>query len=246
MRLQKLIARLSEGYAQFEFHTVFHSLHNFCTVDLSSLYLDILKDRLYISPARSSQRRAAQTALYKILEALVRLMAPILSFTAEEVWDLLPGVKKCAESVHLTLLPEQESQYLDEKLEDRWERILEVRGEVSRALEMARKEKLIGNSLEAGVVLYAPSKLQAFLRENEALLKDLFIVSQVAIVDAPPAGAYDSGTIEGLKVLIRRAEGKKCERCWVYDPKTGESAKYPAVCPRCHSALQTISGEEKA
>ena len=148
--------------------------------------------------------------------------------------------------MHLTLFPEVEPQYLDEKLEGRWERLLEVRGEVSKALEMARKDKLIGNSLEAGVVLYAPSNLHSFLQENEALLKDLFIVSQVSIVDAPPAGAYSSKEVEGLNVLIRRAEGKKCERCWVYDPKTGENVEHPAVCPRCHTALKTIAAEGKA
>jgi isoleucyl-tRNA synthetase len=246
LRLQKLTARLREAYADFEFHVVFHSLHNFCTVDLSSLYLDILKDRLYTAPATSIQRRAAQTALHKILDSLVRLMATILSFTAEEVWELLPGSKKGSSSVHLTLFPEVESQYLDEKLEARWNRLLEVRGEVSKALEMARKDKLIGNSLEAAVVLHAPSNLQTFLRENEVLLKDLFIVSQVAIVDAPPADAYDSKEVEGLIVFIRRAEGKKCERCWVYDSKTGENAEHPAVCPRCHSALRTIASEGKA
>jgi isoleucyl-tRNA synthetase len=246
LRLQKLIARLREAYANYEFHIVFHSLHNFCAVDLSSLYLDILKDRLYTAPASSIQRRAAQTALYKILDAIVRLMATILSFTAEEVWELLPGTKKRASSVHLTLFPEVESRYLDEKLERRWDRLLEVRGEVSKALEMARKDKLIGNSLEAAVVLHAPSNLLPFLQENEALLKDLFIVSQVNIVDAPPAGAYSSKEVDGLNVLIRRAEGKKCERCWVYDPKTGENVEHPALCPRCHTALKTIASEGKA
>ncbi|MCX5919689.1 MAG: isoleucine--tRNA ligase, partial [Deltaproteobacteria bacterium] len=147
LRLQKLIARLREAYTAYEFHIVFHSLHNFCAVDLSSLYLDILKDRLYTAPASSVERRAAQTALHKILDAMVRLMATILSFTAEEVWEHLPGAGKRAASVHLTLFPEVEPRYLDENLETNWNRLLEIRGEVSKALEIARKEKLIGNSL---------------------------------------------------------------------------------------------------
>jgi isoleucyl-tRNA synthetase len=246
LRLQKLIARLREAYTAYEFHVVFHSLHNFCAVDLSSLYLDILKDRLYTAPASSVERRAAQTALHKILDAMVRLMATILSFTAEEVWEHLPGAGKRAASVHLTLFPEVEPRYLDENLETKWNRLLEIRGEVSKSLEIARKEKLIGNSLEAAVVLQAPSKLQSFLKENEPLLKDLFIVSQVNIVDPPPSGAHASKEVEGLNVLIHRTDGKKCERCWVYDPKTGENPEHPAACPRCSATLRIISSERKA
>jgi isoleucyl-tRNA synthetase len=177
---------------------------------------------------------------------MVRLMATILSFTAEEVWELLPGAGKRAASVHLTLFPEVEPRYLDENLETKWNRLLEIRGEVSKSLEIARKEKLIGNSLEAAVVLQAPSKLQSFLKENEPLLKDLFIVSQVNIVDPPPSGAHASKEVEGLNVLIHRTDGKKCERCWVYDPKTGENPEHPAACPRCSATLRIISSERKA
>jgi isoleucyl-tRNA synthetase len=246
LRLQKLTARLREAYAGYEFHVVFHTLHNFCAVDLSSLYLDILKDRLYTAPASSPERRAAQTALHKILDAMVRLMATILSFTAEEVWELLPGARKRAESVHLALFPEVEPRYLDEALEAKWNRLLEVRGEVSKALEIARKEKLIGNSLEAAVILQAPPQLGSFLKENEPLLKDLFIVSRAEIVDVPPAGAYASKEVEGLNVLIRRTDGRKCERCWVYDPETGSNPEFPAACPRCSAALRAIAAERKA
>jgi isoleucyl-tRNA synthetase len=246
LRLQKLIVRLREAYTAYEFHVVFHALHNFCAVDLSSLYLDILKDRLYTAPASSIERRAAQTALHKILDAMVRLMATILSFTAEEVWEHLPGAGKRAASVHLTLFPEVEPRYLDENLETKWNRLLEIRGEVSKALESARKEKLIGNSLEGAVILQAPPKLQSFLKENETLLKDIFIVSQVKIVDTPPSGAYVSKEVDGLNVLIRRTDGKKCERCWVYDPQTGENPEHPAACPRCSAALRIIASERKA
>ena len=245
LRLQKLISRLREAYANFEFHLVFHSLHNFCTVDLSSLYLDILKDRLYTSPASSRERRAAQTALYKILDALVRLMATILSYTAEEVWGHLPGPKPRVESVHLTLFPEVEAKYLDEQFEERWELLLKVRGEVSKSLEIARQNKLIGNSLEAAVTLGAPEKLLSFLRQNEAQLQDFFIVSQVELVSSLPAEAYRSPELEGLKILVSRAKGKKCARCWIYDPRTGESTDYPSVCPRCRDALSKIHGKGK-
>lgn len=240
-----MIVRLNEAYANFEFHVVFHSLHNFCTVDLSALYLDILKDRLYISPPSSPSRRAAQTALFKILDVLVRLMATILSYTAEEVWGHLPGSKQRAESVHFTLFPKVEPQYLDEKIEERWELLLQVRREVSKALEIARQNKLIGNSLEAGATLSAPEKLLSFLRQNEAQLKDLFIVSRVELTSSLPAGAYDSPEIEGLGILITRAPGKKCERCWVYDPHVGESTDHPSICPRCHEALLALSPQRK-
>ncbi len=245
LRLQKLIARLSEAYTNFEFHVVFHSLHNFCTVDLSALYLDILKDRLYTSPPSSPARRAAQTTLFKILDALVRLMATILSYTAEEVWGYLPGSKERAESVHLTLFPKVEPQYLDEKFEERWELLLQVRREVSKALEIARQNKLIGNSLEAGATLSAPEKLLSFLRQNEAQLKDLFIVSRVELVSSVLAGTYRSPELEGLSILITRSPGKKCERCWVYDPRVGERTDHPSVCPRCHDALLTLSAKGK-
>jgi len=245
LRLQKLISRVREASVNFEFHVVYHSLHNFCTVDLGALYLDILKDRLYTSPPSSPQRRAAQTAFFKILDALVRLMATILSYTAEEVWEHIPGAKKQAESVHLALFPGVESRYLDKELEERWELLLQVRGEVSKALEISRQDKLIGNSLEAGVTLHAPEKLLSFLRKNEGQLKDLFIVSQVELASAPPAGAYPSPGVEGLSILIRRAQGKKCQRCWVYDSQVGLSAAHPSICPRCQSALSALGGEGK-
>ena len=246
LRLQKLVSRLREAYDNFEFHVVFHSLHNFCSVDLSSLYLDFLKDRLYTSPAASPQRRAAQTALFKVLDTIVRLMATILSFTAEEVWEHLPRVKDRPSSIHLTLFPEADPRYLDAKLEERWDLLLKIRGEVSKALEVARKNKLIGNSLEAAVTLHAPEKLFSFLRENEGQLQDLFIVSQTVLANHPPDGSQKSAEVEGLSILISRAAGEKCERCWVYDPKVGESPDLPTVCPRCRKAFSAIDSGGKS
>ena len=245
LRLQKLTARLREAYTNFEFHMVYHGIQNFCTVDLSALYLDILKDRLYTSPASSPQRRAAQTTLYKILDSLVRLMATILSFTAEEVWDHIPGAKERAQSVHFALFPEAEPQYLDAKLEERFELLLKVRTEVSRILEAARQGKVIGNSLEASVTLNAPEKLLAFLRENEPLLKDFFIVSEVILTPTVPPGAQQSKEMEGLHILVSRSAGQKCQRCWMYDSKVGQSVAHPSVCPRWLAALEAIQAEGK-
>jgi isoleucyl-tRNA synthetase len=246
LRLQKLTSRLREAYENFEFHVVFHGIHNFCSVDLSALYLDILKDRLYTSPANSPQRRAAQTALYKVLDALVRLMAVILSFTAEEVWQHIPGAKEQGKSVHLTLFPGVESRYFDAKLEERFELLLKVRAEVSRVLESARKDKLIGNSLEAAVTLSGTGKILSFLQENEATLKELFIVSQVLLSANAAPGAQPSKEMEGLYILVSRAGGQKCPRCWVYDPKVGEGNGYSPVCPRCEDALAAIQAEGKS
>jgi isoleucyl-tRNA synthetase len=245
LRLQKLTSRLKEAYANFEFHLVFHGLHNFCTVDLSSLYFDILKDRLYTSPPYSAERRAAQTTLCKVLDVLVRLMASILSFTAEEVWEAMPGAKLQAESVHFTLFPEVETQYLDQGTEDRFDLLLKVRGEVSKALEGARQSKLIGNSLEASVTLSAPEKLFAFLQENRAILKDFFIVSAVHLTSSAPHGGQQSREVDGLAILISRAPGQKCQRCWVFDPEVGEGPEHPSVCPRCRQALAVLGIQGK-
>lgn len=146
MKLQKLIQKVNCGYRDYEFHVVYHAIHGFCTVDMSALYLDIIKDRLYTAPALSPERRSAQTVLYHILNALVRLMAPVLAFTSEEIWRYIPGDREGAISVQLTSMPEVVEEYLDEELDQKWERLLEVRGEVTRALETARRDKLIGNS----------------------------------------------------------------------------------------------------
>jgi isoleucyl-tRNA synthetase len=173
-------------------------------------------------------------------------MATILSYTAEEVWEHIPGAQKRAESVHLTLFPEVDPRYLDKGLEERWELLLQVRGEVSKALEISRQNKLIGNSLEACATLHAPEKLLSFLRQNEGQLKEFFIVSQVELASSPPAGAYRSPELEGLSILITRARGKKCERCWMYDLRVGESPSRPSLCPRCQDALSAISGGGKA
>ncbi len=169
-------------------------------------------------------------------------MAPILSYTAEEVWGHLPGSKKRGESVHLALFPEVESQYLDEKIGERFDRLLKVRSEVSKTLEAARKNKLLGNSLEASVILSGPDELLNFLRENEGFLKDLFIVSQVRLAAALGPEAYLSPDVEGLRVLICRAPGQKCDRCWMYATNVGENKEHPSACLRCAAALKVIQG----
>ncbi len=241
-RLGRLIARVRRAYEEYQFHQVYHLLYNFCAVDLSALYLDILKDRLYTSAAEDRRRRAAQSACYEILVAITRLMAPVLTFTAEEVWGYIPGSGKPA-SVHLMTFPEERGEWLDEALEEEWERLLEVRREVARALEAARQKRLVGSSLDARVfIVQVPEEQWAPLlrAKGTGLLKTLFIVSDVRLEEGPPAVArirHESQDIPGLVVEVVRADPgqgwRKCERCWMSTERVGEDLEHPALCERC-------------
>ena len=230
-----------EWYDNFEFHRVYHALHDFCTVDLSSFYFDVLKDRLYTFAPKSRGRRSAQTAVYRIASTLLRLIAPITVFTAEEVWKHLPRAASEPESVHMATFPvaAELERVLDEMHAKNWDRLLQVREEVLKALEPVRAAKTITSGLEARVTLAAKTELAALLRAYAAYLPGLFIVSQVEIVDAAAQGAAPSG-IEGLQIRVERAQGKKCERCWNYSTHVGESADYPTLCERCVAALNEI------
>jgi isoleucyl-tRNA synthetase len=231
-RLQKLISRVREAYEGFEFHVVYHSVQNFCAVEMSALYFDILKDRLYTFSSHSKGRKSAQTALYEILKALTSLMAPILSFTAEEVWKYIPSDLGRAESVHLTQFPALKGEYLDDTLNDRWEQIWEIRAFVTKALEEARKEKMIGLSLDAQIHLYLPEKIYQFLQPYQKDLKSIFIVSSVTL---HPGSGKDE---KEVKVEVLRAEGGKCERCWNFDVTVGRHEEHRTICQRCIEAIQ--------
>jgi isoleucyl-tRNA synthetase len=232
-RLGRLAARVVKAYEEYQFHTVFHSVHNFCAVDLSAQYLDIIKDRLYTSRPGDPRRRAAQTACYEIFSALARLMAPILTFTSEEAWRHLPGAR--AESVHLERFPAVPAEWLDDTLAREWNRLLEVRREVAKALETARARGLIGSGLEAAVrIAQAPEDLPALLRAKGDLLPTLFIVSQVGLGEAPASAVVaESQEIPGLVIGVDKARGRKCQRCWVWSERVGEDARHPALCERC-------------
>ncbi|OGK84246.1 MAG: isoleucine--tRNA ligase [Candidatus Rokubacteria bacterium GWC2_70_16] len=247
-RLGELIARVRKAYDAYEFHVVFHAAHNFCAVELSALYLDIIKDRLYVSAPDDPRRRAAQTVCFEVLTALTRLLAPILTFTADEVWGHIPGSGK-PQSVHLTLFPEERGEWLDERLAADWDRLLEVRGEVSRALEGARKAGRIGKGLDAVVhIVNAPEEQWLPLLESkgEALLAALFNVSGVRVKQAPPAGAglaYESQDIPGLLLTVVPAQElgwKKCERCWMWSGRVGEDAAHPTLCERCAPIVRSL------
>ncbi len=247
LRLGELIARVRRAYEQYQFHVVFHATHNFCAVDLSALYLDIIKDRLYVSAAGDPRRRAAQTVCFELLTALARLLAPILTFTADEVWSHIPGTGK-PESVHLVLFPEERGEWVNERLAVEWEHLLEVRGEVSRALEAARQQGKIGKSLDA--VVYVPSApeeqwLPLLEAKGEALLTALFNVSGTRLRQAPPREAvhYESQDIPGLALDVVPAQAlgwKKCERCWTWSARVGEDVDHPTLCERCTPIVRAL------
>ncbi len=239
-RLQWLIKRLRQAYERYQFHLIYHSLHSFCVNDLSAFYLDVLKDRLYTSAPKSKERRAAQSTLWEILEVIVRFMAPVLSFTAEELWEHLSAWTPRKESVFLSTLPEPRSEYEDEALAERWERLLAVRKEVTRALELARQSKEIGHSLDAEVLIAAPKKLKKFLKEYEKELATIFIVSHCQVVDELGNDALAAEEIEGLKVLVRAYPYPKCERCWKRSPEVGKNEKYPELCARCVEVMEAL------
>ena len=224
--LDRVTARTIEGYKGYDFQAAYNVLYQFCTVTLSARYFDIIKDRLYILAPRSSERRSAQTALYKIADSLIRLLAPLTVYTADEAWENLPGSDLA--SVHLAEFPVA-SGITDDQLFETWERIFTIRDEVLKALETARTEKQIGSSLEAKVILSADKDTTRFLLDHYTELRYIFIVSQVEVHEA-----------ESLSVKIERADGEKCERCWNYSTRVGEFSKYPTVCERCAGALDEI------
>ena len=242
-RLQGLVRKARAAYDSYEFHAVYHNLYNFCTMDLGAFYLDVLKDRLYTSPAKSTARRSAQTALNTIIDALVRLMAPILVFTAEELWVHMPGADARPSSGHLTQLPEVAENLLDDELAGRWESILLIRGEVSKALEEARTQKIIGHALDAAVTLSMPETLSAVVKPDADELRSVFIVSKVSIsAEDSLAGGHESTKIPGLAIRIDPAPGEKCERCWIHEPSVGADELHKTICARCLKVLETFEG----
>jgi isoleucyl-tRNA synthetase len=232
LRAEDLVARCRVWYNDFAFHKVYHAVYDFATVDLSSLYFDVLKDRLYTTAAKSHARRSAQTALYRLAYALVRLVAPILTFTAEEVWPHLGQ----SGSVHLALFPEpaELTEGLSEAHRKRalnWDRLIEVREDVLKSLEEARGEKVIGAPLEARVRLAANGDLYPLLQKYAQELPGLFIVSEVALEEQPG---------QSVSVKVERAAGAKCERCWKYTTDTGSDPRFPTICAACAGAIDEI------
>jgi isoleucyl-tRNA synthetase len=239
-KLQELSERIFKACEDFNFHIVYHSLHNFCVLDLSSFYLDIIKDRLYTSPKKSKARRSAQTAMNEILEVLVRLMAPILSFTADEIWLHMGGNNRSS-SVHADLFVPLKEGYKDSDLAERWETILSVRKEATKVLELARKEKTIGHPLDASVIIGLPAELLEAISPYRDQFRTILIVSSADIVPADQLeGGIESETIPGLRVKVSPSTDQKCERCWIHDPTVGADNSHPTICKRCLNALNEM------
>ena len=237
MHMQLLKKEVSAAYESYDFHVLYHAIHNFCSIEMSSYYLDILKDRLYAYKADSFERRSAQTAMYEIMLDLVVMIAPVLSFTMEEVWQFMKKPASMPESVFMMPWPECKEEDIDEALESKWDNFIEIRSEITRVLEGARRAKTIGHSLDAKVELHATGEALAILRSVEGDLATLLIVSQAKLVEGLAGGVEATGR-EDLKVTVQAAEGEKCERCWIYSDTVGKDAEHPTVCARCAAALK--------
>ncbi len=233
LKLNDLVRKCTESYENYDFHEAYQAINVFCVTDMSSFYLDIIKDRLYTAKANSKERRAAQTTMYIILDSLVRMLAPLTSFTAEEIWKYMNKSKnEKVESVMLTTYPEVNSQYENEELRAKWEKIVKIKEIVSKKLEEARAEKIIGHSLNAKVTLFAEGDLYKFIKENKELLQTVFIISNLEVEENQRSNE------EKLGVKIEQAEGEKCERCWMYSTTVGEDKENPTICHRCSEALK--------
>lgn len=233
MRLNEVVKAVINGYENYEFHMVFHAVHNFCVVDLSNFYLDVIKERLYVEKTNSITRRAAQTVIYKILDTLTRLIAPILAFTSEEIWQYMPHSKDHeTESVLFNEMPKYNKE-TDDKLIKRWDRIHLIRDDVKKALESARAAKVIGAALDAEISIHASGEMYDFL----TTLQDpsaIFIVSKVNFVNGGE-GEYKGE--QPISVTVRHASGEKCARCWKYSDNVGADPQHPCICKRCAEVL---------
>lgn len=235
MKLDEVIDTARKGYEIYEYHTAAHAIHNFCVVDMSNFYFDVLKDRLYTSVSTSKTRRAAQTVLYKILDSLTLLLTPILAFTADEIWKFMPHDKsRNPESPLFNEIPTADFINADSAFMDKWDKIHKVRVDVQKALEIARNEKKIGKSLEAHIVLGAEGELYDFLKSVETALPEIFITSGVTVTNEKQAF---EGEVEGLSVGVEPAKGEKCERCWKFSETVGCDENHPHLCAHCAEVL---------
>ncbi len=246
VKLEELKEKVRQSYDRYEFHAIYHSLNFFCGTTLSAFYLDILKDRLYASAPASPARRAAQTALYDILDSLLRLMSPILCFTAAEAWNALHQLGDNGpidSEIHFAEFLPAQALSCDQEVMERWAQLIRVRAEVTRALELARRDKVIGHPLEAEVTLEATGELRDFLQANCSIIREISIVSELTVGDVSGAGEgviFASEELPGVKVQVRAAAGEKCERCWVRSTSVGAASDHPTLCQRCAGVITTL------
>lgn len=247
-RFAELTRRLTRAYERYEFHAVYHGLFNFCGTTISSLYMDILKDRLYCSAPDGPERRAAQTVMYRILDGLLRLMAPVLCFTAAEAWEHLHGLgdkDPLDRSVFFASFPEVDDIAVDAAFNERWTRLLTLRSAITRVLETARRDKLIGLSLDAEVVLQVNADWQAFLADNLEMVQELCIVSSLRLQAAGDEALTFAGAegLDGVAIAVGPAPGVKCERCWTFATSVGADTEHPTLCARCAGVVRQLRPE---
>jgi len=234
-KLNDLTQKVTDAYEAFDFYQAFHAMHNFCIVDMSSFYLDIIKDRLYVEKSDSQKRRAAQTVMYKILVDLTKMIAPVLAFSAEEIWSFIPhSINNDSKSVLYNQITKCSDNTLSEKSVQKWDNIIKIREDVLKALELARAEKIIGKSLEAKVLLYAEGNAKEFIESVLSELSEIFIVSQTELKEGK--GSFEAA-FEGLSIDIVKADGDKCERCWMYSDTVGKNKEHETLCKRCAHIL---------
>ena len=232
-KLNELIEKTEAAYNAYEFHQVYHAVHNFCVVDMSNFYLDVLKDRLYTEKADSKLRRAAQSAMYIILDAMTRMITPILAYTSDEIWKFMPHAANAdASHVVYNSMPEKVAVDVDNDFIARWDKIHELRDLVKKSIEVAVNRKLVKTSLETAIKLSCTGDEYDFVKSVESELKDAFIVSGVEIVNDESA--------KEVKIEVNKAEGGKCERCWTYSTTVGQDAENPCVCERCSKVLRSL------
>ncbi len=240
-KLETLKRRTTENYNKYEFYNLFQDIHYFAGIDMSAFYLDIIKDRLYTEKTDSVERRAAQTVMYEVLVTMNKMIAPILSFTAEEIWSKLPAEGKEAESILLTEWYESNDEYLNEAVETKWDNLIKLRKEANKVLERARQgeNKIIGNSLDARVTLVVDNaEMKEVIQNNMKLVEDILIVSELVLGETADATFTSAEEVEGLSINVEHASGEKCERCWKYSTELGKTdAEHPTLCPRCTTVL---------
>ncbi|MFC1559819.1 isoleucine--tRNA ligase, partial [Candidatus Margulisiibacteriota bacterium] len=236
LRLQRLVEKVHKAYDEFEFHIVFHSVHAFCVNDLSSFYFDVIKDRLYCENKSGNLRRSSQTAMNEILTTMVKLLAPVLSFMSEDLWR---HITKGKESVFLQDIPTANKDYLDKNLEERWDELLDIKTEVNKIVEEARAKKLINQPLEGKLEIWVEGTAKDILQSLGKDLPAVMIASQVEFMDGkPPDEAKKSEKFPQLSVLVKKADGHKCDRCWIYSKSVGTSKENPTICERCEGVVK--------
>lgn len=232
-KLNKLVKDVTENYDNYSFSNCYHDINQFCVIDMSNFYLDIIKDRLYTSKKDSVERKAAQTTMYIILDSLVKILTPMIPFTAEEIWKAMKHTKtENVESVMLTDFPEANDKYDNNEITEKWNKIIKLKDIVSKELEVARTDKIIGHSLNAKVTLYAEDNQYDFIKDNLELLQTVFIVSAVEVERNARKDEIKIG------VKVEQAPGEKCERCWMYSETVGQDKENPTICHRCSENIK--------